>query len=96
MSLELFHLGAENSTQKVRISLSVSDTVVLIGGLQDPVARAYSAWQMTMREMCPPGTESCPVKSFAAGVQDELDADEERGCLFNVPVRSSYETDVCA
>ena len=51
---------------------------------------------MTMREMCPPGTESCPVKSFAAGVQDELDADEERGCLFNVPVRSSYETDVCA
>ena len=33
MSLKLFHLGAENYTQKFRISLSVSDTVVIDGGV---------------------------------------------------------------
>ena len=31
MSLEFSHLGAENKTQKFRISLSVSDTVVITG-----------------------------------------------------------------
>ena len=29
--VELFHLGAENQTQNFRISLSVSDTVVITG-----------------------------------------------------------------
>lgn len=42
---------------------------------------------MTMREMCPEGTVDCPVKSFAEEVQQELDKEEERQCLFNVPVR---------
>lgn len=29
--LKLFHLGADNQTQKFRISVSVSDTVVISG-----------------------------------------------------------------
>ena len=42
MALKLFHLGAEIYTQKLRISLSVSGTVVTTGGrLQEGAAGAH-------------------------------------------------------
>lgn len=54
--------------------------------VQDPVARAFSAWQMTMRELCPRGPKNCKVKSFEESVKAELAAEEARGCLFNATV----------
>ena len=43
MSRTLFHLDAENWTQKFRISLSVRDTVVITGGGASCAAEAEAA-----------------------------------------------------
>jgi hypothetical protein len=62
--------------------------------MQDPIARAYSAWHMTKRTQCPEGTEQCSMLTFADAVTMELKSSIARGCLFNAPVRSLWPSPV--
>ena len=43
LSLKLFHLGADNQTQKFRISIYVSDTVVITGRVHSVLALYFEA-----------------------------------------------------
>lgn len=55
---------------------------------QDPVARAFSAWKMTRRELCPDEGSSCTVPDFATAVEENLAISGQKGCLFDAEVRS--------
>ena len=60
--LKLFHLDAENQTQQIRISQSVSDAVKNAGGVQD--AKEESGWKLISGDVfrAPPAAADLAVQ----------------------------------
>lgn len=69
-------------------SVHVTNTVATNDLIQDPIARAYSAWKMSKKMACrdqasKTPTHACQFPSFAEMVIAEVDLLEQQGCAFN-------------
>ena len=79
-------------TNSFRCQLSRLPLLTWGNGVQDPVARAYSAWTMSKRVSCRQQVRAnplatCSFPSFAQMVIREVQLLQRRGCTFSRAVR---------